>query len=89
MFTATANEEIRVRINTIYWPGWNVFNDGKKIDLSYNNPKGVIEISLPKGVPHHVRAEFGETPLRLVADFLSIVSLGILLLIVFPFKKLK
>jgi hypothetical protein len=89
-FTVQVPEDdfVRVLINTIYWPGWNAFVDGKEVPIDYKNKKGIIEFTVPKGT-HQVKASFGETPLRLFADIVSLVSFFVLLLVVFRFKHLK
>jgi hypothetical protein len=78
-FDVNAKNNVLLRINTIYWPGWEVFVDNKKIEISYNNPKGVIELKMPKG-NHQVTAEFSETRMRLFADIISIISFLLLIL---------
>src|SRR5581483_6440070 len=52
-------------INTIYFPGWRAIIDSQALPIQYNNPNGVMQISVPSGV-HQIRVWFGETPLRLV-----------------------
>lgn len=85
-FVVKATEDTRVQINTLYWYGWDVFVDGKQVPLFTDNPKGVMQIDVSKG-DHQVRVEFGETPLRLAADVVSIVSLIGLLAFVLINKK--
>lgn len=84
-FVITAKENLRVRINVLYWPGWNTYIDDKIVSLSHDNPKGVIEFAVAKGT-HQVKADFSETPLRFVADMISIVSFCLLLFLVFRSK---
>lgn len=85
-FSITAADPVRVKIYTVYWPGWQVFIDNKEAIVSYSNPAGLIEVDIPKGT-HQVRAEFGETPLRLFADGISVVSFVGLLLFIFSKKR--
>lgn len=85
-FSVDAKDKTTIRINTIYWPGWNIFVDNKQINFSYDNPEGVMEVSVPEG-SHQVRVVFGETPLRLFADMISVVSLVGLLIFIFTKKK--
>ncbi len=88
VFSITANEPVHLKINTLYWPGWRIFVNNKETVFSYENSAGVIELDVPTGT-HQVRVSFSETPLRLFADVISIVSIGLLLLIIFRFKHLK
>jgi uncharacterized membrane protein YfhO len=84
-FTADITEDSLIQVNTIYWPGWSAFIDGKRVDIRYNNPGGVMQFSMPSG-KYVAEAAFSETPIRIVSDFISILSL--LILIVIKSKKL-
>ncbi|MCL4397677.1 6-pyruvoyl-tetrahydropterin synthase-related protein [Patescibacteria group bacterium] len=64
-----------IRVNQIYFPGWEVFVDGKKTPISYAD-NGLIEIAVTPG-SHNIKAEFTETPLRTAADIVSLLSLGV------------
>jgi len=63
-----------VQINTVYFPGWEAYVDGKQQKISYNNPYGLMQIPLKTG-KHTVLVTFTETRERLFSDILSIVSL--------------
>ncbi len=78
-FTANIEKSALVRVNMIYWPGWEAFVDNKPVSISYNNPTGLIEFLLSEG-KHEVQIRFGETPLRMLADAVSGVSLLTLLI---------
>lgn len=69
----------KVIINTIYFPGWNVVIDGKRSLIDYEN-NGLIQIEVPQG-QHNVIASFAETPIRLLSDTISLLSLFALLII--------
>ncbi len=71
--TFLADERI-IQINTIYFPGWNVYVDNRPIKFSYKNPEGVITFPLSKG-KHEVSARFGETNLRIFSDLVSLFSI--------------
>jgi hypothetical protein len=62
-----------VRINTIYYPGWEVKIDGAQTKINYNNQFGVMEVNVNAG-QHFIKGEFGETPLRLLSDLISLFS---------------
>ena len=102
-FDVLANENTKVRVNTIYYPGWNVMVypsrchpelvsgshcKGKELIIDYQNEKGVMEIEIPKG-ENKVELKFSETPLRLFADFLSFVSIFLLFFYRIISRKLK
>lgn len=70
------SSEARIVENTLYFPGWNVYIDGKVVDLQFQDPefRGLMTFMVPKG-DHVVRVEFGDTNLRKFANILSIIGL--------------
>lgn len=64
-------------INTIDYPGWLAKVDNQKVGISHTNSHGTIELAIPQG-SHSVQLFFTETPLRIIADLVSIVSLVLL-----------
>lgn len=60
---------------TQYFPGWRVFIDNKKTDIEFQdvNWRGLITFKVPAG-KHDVRIEFGESPVRLLADVISLIT---------------
>jgi hypothetical protein len=67
-----------LRLSTFYFPGWTLYVDGVERPVSYNNPEGVMEFSLPAG-RHEVKLQFRDTPARAWATRLSLLSLLLLL----------
>ncbi len=84
-FSAKMEEDGIARINTIYYPGWNINVDGIKKEINYNNSMGTMEFELPRGT-HVVNASFVETPLRMVSNIVTILTL--IVLMIFGIKKL-
>ncbi len=78
-------EQSRIRENTLYFPGWNVYVNGEKTDIEFQDPanRGLITYYLREG-EHDVLVKFEETKLRLIANIISgfslffILTLGIL-----------
>src|SRR3990167_4101881 len=67
--------EIDVKVNTIYFPGWQVYIDGHNTQIDYlNNPNGLITFSLPKG-RHEVIIKYGKTPVHLASEIISFMAL--------------
>ncbi|OGG02336.1 hypothetical protein A2W14_03950 [Candidatus Gottesmanbacteria bacterium RBG_16_37_8] len=64
----------RLQINTIYYPGWQFSLNGKIHPITYNNPGGLITFDYPSG-ESKIKGKFTETPLRLIADLVSLSSL--------------
>lgn len=77
-----------IQINTIYFPGWEAYANGKKLNINYDNNQGLIEFNLNKG-QNDVLVVFGETPVRIVSDLISLLSLLVLLSLYFVKRKLN
>lgn len=81
-----ASQESILRLNTIYYPGWGIMIDNNPAKITYLNPNGFMEVSVPAG-GHRFIAEFRETVPRFLADLVSLVSaIGF---IVFTFKTVR
>ena len=78
--------EEKVKINTIYYPGWSLYIDGKKTNIDYDNQYGLMTLSIKEG-KHFVSGVFSETPVRLISDLISLGSM--LTVVVFLFLNLK
>jgi len=83
-FFSQGEKEALIRINTIYYPGWQLFVNSQKWDFDYQNDLGVIQFKIQKG-ENKVKIIFKETPLRKMADLISLGSL--IFLLTFLFKK--
>ncbi|QQG41078.1 MAG: hypothetical protein HYV37_02010 [Candidatus Levyibacteriota bacterium] len=68
----------RIRVNTVYFPGWKAYIDGRESKIDYSNKYGVMDIFVVKG-PNAVEFIFSETPMRLFSDVISFASLLIFL----------
>lgn len=79
-FSTDSSERLKVEINIIYYPGWSAYINGLKTVITYSNPKGVMNITIPAG-KHTVLFKLTETPLRLTSDIISVVALCFILLI--------
>ena len=64
----------RARYLAFYYPGWRVTIDGEAVPIAPTDPDGLIAFDVPAG-RHTVRVRFAETPVRLTADVISILSL--------------
>lgn len=73
-FNTESEESTVVKVNTVYFPGWQVLVDGKKVKINFAENNGLLVFDLASG-PHSVEAVFRETRLRRWADFVSLVSL--------------
>jgi hypothetical protein len=68
----------RARYLAFYFSGWRVWIDGEPVEVIPAGPEGLITFDLPAG-RHEVVVRFGETPVRLIADGLSAVTLCFLI----------
>lgn len=76
-----AKEPSILQINTLYYPGWGGMLNNKKLDISIDNPYGVMRIDIPVGV-HHLYMAFRETPIRFVFDVISFISLILFIILI-------
>lgn len=75
-FRVDAQTEVNLVDHTQYFPGWRAYVDGKIAPIQFQdaNWKGEITFLAAKGV-HDVKVSFGESPIRLLADILSLATL--------------
>ncbi len=71
--TETKSHSI-LRLSQYYFPDWKVFIDGKEVKIDYKNPLGLITFILGVGA-HHVEARLFDSPVRTIANSISVVSL--------------
>jgi hypothetical protein len=73
-----------IMINTIYYPGWMFQLNGERVDPILDKNRGTMIMTLPPGT-NTIQGSFSETPFRLFADLVSMVSAAGL--IIFCIKK--
>ncbi len=76
-----ASQPVKLRLNQFYFPGWQIKVDGKPVEFNYLTDEesyGLPVFDIEKG-KHMVIAEFKNTPVRNVADGLSIISVVVLI----------
>ncbi|HEX6385402.1 MAG TPA: 6-pyruvoyl-tetrahydropterin synthase-related protein, partial [Anaerolineae bacterium] len=64
----------QARYRAFAFSGWRVTIDGELAAIAPSVPDGLITFDVPAG-RHTIIVRFGETPLRLAADVLSLISL--------------
>ena len=81
-YTITATVKTQISTNTLYFPGWTVYVDGKKVPIVYADANWRGEITFPvlQGT-HHVKIIFEETKLRRFANAITLFSLLIITII--------
>jgi len=75
-YSILATSKAKFRENTLYFPGWKVFVDGKESPIEFQdyNNRGLMTFWVEKG-EHGVGIRFEETKLRIFANLISIMSL--------------
>lgn len=89
-FDISVDNNSKILDNTVYFPGWRVMVDNKKVPIEFQdmNHRGLITFAVPKG-QHSVRVGFGESPVRLAADIVSLIAFILLLSAIVVRKKIK
>lgn len=64
-----------VTVHVAYFPGWTVFVDGGIQQFSLTN--GRMTVYIPEG-SHIIRATFNNTPVRILGNIVSLLSLAVL-----------
>ncbi len=77
-FDLETETEAEIQINSHYFPGWKATIDGVQTSLDYQNQKGVMRIKAEPGA-HQAVMVFKETPIRLLADLVSLLGLTAIL----------
>lgn len=72
-FALEAKTATRIRVNTLYYPGWQVLINGQLTQNDYERD-GTITFSVAPG-NYDIRVSFRETPLRMIANGFSLFSL--------------
>ena len=80
----SASQQSKIQINTIYFPGFEVNANGRKLPINYQNKYGLITFDLPPG-EHNVIVNFTGSPVHVASEAISSIAL---LIIGFTFYKL-
>jgi hypothetical protein len=73
-YTLTLPRDTRFRLFLFDFPGWQVFIDGERAQTELGKPEGFIVIPVTAGT-HIIDVQFGSTPARTAAAFISLASL--------------
>lgn len=76
-FIIDAKTPTKFQLNTFNFPGWNVYLDNRKQPINDNNDYKLISLTIPKG-EHELKFLFQNTPIRILANIISIASLIII-----------
>ncbi len=83
VYTIHAMTPSQLLENTLYFPGWNVYVDGKKTDIEFQDPhhRGIMTFRIDEGI-HEVRVVFQNTKIRIYAEYISLISFGICIMLI-------
>lgn len=82
-YSINVDEKTRIRENTLYFPGWKVFDNKKEIaNVEFQDPKnrGIITFNLDEG-EHNIVIKFEETKLRSFANYITYLSIIFIIII--------
>lgn len=80
-FKTETNTHTIIRISQYYFPDWKIFIDGKEAKFEYkNNSLALMTIILGKG-SHSVEGRLFDTPIRSIANLLSMFGFGMVVLL--------
>jgi uncharacterized membrane protein len=83
-YVIDVKEASRFRENTLYFPGWKVYDNFNLIEnIEFQDPKnrGIITFNLNEGL-HYITVNFENTKIRMFSNIITLVS--ILLIFIFP-----
>ena len=86
-FNIFVNEPGDVIINSVYYPGWKYYVNGNETKLTVSDD-GMTSFWLEQG-KYNIRSQWSETPLRMVANGVSILSVGIVGVLIAARKKMN
>ena len=87
-YTVTVSQNTEAIYKQFYYPGWNVEVDGKQIEIQPDPESGVIRFNMPSGA-HILRVRFGETPLRAMADVISVLAVIVCVAILITTRRVR
>lgn len=90
IYDIEAKTQSKIADDTFYFPGWNVYLDGKQQQIQFQDPnyRGIITFDIPIG-RHYIEVVFRNTKIRWVADLISITALVLFIGIHLNEKKNK
>ncbi len=87
VYKIKADTTLKMVDYTFYFPGWNLYIDGNKAPIEFQDPnqRGVITYQVPQG-EHTIELKFEDTRVRRVGKVVSIFSV-IVISVLFLFRR--
>ncbi len=82
-WSVQAHEDTTLVFPTMAWPGWMAIVDGGQIEAQPAAGSGLIQVTVPAGT-HVVDLALTRTPVRLMAELVSLTAVIILIFLLFP-----
>lgn len=73
-FATDSKEPMTIRLNSHFFPGWKGYIDNVEAQLAVDQTYQYMALQIPTGI-HSVEFKFTNTPIRRVANIVSIISL--------------
>lgn len=80
------NENSRILVNTIFFPGWTVISDDRNVPIEITEVSGLISFKLPKGI-HKVIIDYRQTGIHSASELLSLIALILVSIQFFRWRK--
>ncbi len=71
----TALRPTALRLHNFYFPGWQAWVDGQPAEVYPSTPMGLLTVDVPAG-EHGVTFRFGQTPVRRLGMWVSLLTLA-------------
>lgn len=95
VYKIDAKEKVKIRENTLYFPGWNIYVNGSIIVPEFQDPqnRGLMTFYVNEGISEVV-VKFEDTKIRRIANIISIITIilipiSIITFMLIPKNKLK
>ncbi|MBI2617175.1 glycosyltransferase family 39 protein [Candidatus Gottesmanbacteria bacterium] len=76
-FLVESQEQSVIKVNIIYFPGWEFTLNGVPVLPTLGNGDGLMRLTIPAGITK-VDGVLGNTFIRMVSNFISLVGLGVI-----------
>lgn len=80
-YNINSRKPTQVKANVFNFPGWEVSIDGEKVDIDDKNRLKLIILNIPTG-DHQVKIEFKNTPIRTIANLITLATIIVMTMIV-------
>lgn len=87
-FKLKVNKDADIEVPVTYFPGWKVFLDGKEYHQETPSNLGLVRFKVSEGT-YTVILKFTDTSIRTIGNFISLFSLGIIMLLALKLRITK